>query len=148
MGRALVWGIKQGFRDYVAELPDGTTELLDGATLLDHQFVFAATDAPHRFRGAIRFRGHGGMLDVTLANPYISREGSECNIYMAEVVGENSGASSTKFARLHVNNPSMNDQDVNGVGLVATLTTLGAELLGGVYQVGTPLDPVHFVTLS
>lgn len=143
---ALAWGIKQSFREYVAGLPDGTTELLDGATLIDDEFVFPATDEPTAFRGAVRFRGHDGLLDVTVANPRVVPEDGDASIYVAEVVGGNSAASETKIARLHIDESNTGDRFTEGAVFAnVTLTTLGGRLLGGVYAVGTNLDPVRLV---
>lgn len=72
----LVWGLKDSFLAYVAGCPDGTVELSPGTGQLpDGSFYFspdpAAPPAALHFRGGVRLRAHGGMLDVCLADPRV-----------------------------------------------------------------------------
>ncbi|WP_176697502.1 HtaA domain-containing protein [Arthrobacter koreensis] len=72
----LVWGLKESFLAYVAGCPDGSVELSPGTGQLpDGSFYFSPDpDAPAaalHFRGGVRLRAHGGMLDVSLADPRV-----------------------------------------------------------------------------
>ncbi|MFC7859422.1 HtaA domain-containing protein [Arthrobacter koreensis] len=72
----LVWGLKESFLAYVAGCPDGSVELSPGTGQLpDGSFYFSPDpDAPApalHFRGGVRLRAHGGMLDVCLADPRV-----------------------------------------------------------------------------
>jgi Htaa len=69
---ALEWSILERFTTYVRSLVDGSVELLGPASWTDHAtvaFPFDGTDegGALRFSGGVRFVGHGGMLDVSVA---------------------------------------------------------------------------------
>ncbi|WP_254716718.1 HtaA domain-containing protein [Actinomadura sp. WMMB 499] len=74
----LVWGVKSSLLSYLAALPDTEVQVEPGSgRLLDGRFYFSpdpssahdGTRGSHRFRGAVRFRAHAGMLDVTVCDP-------------------------------------------------------------------------------
>jgi hypothetical protein len=136
MNSHLRWAIKAGFITYVSALPDGVVEVLDGATAADGAFVFPSADGVGglAFTGAVRFSGHHGVLDVTLANPRI--ETVDGGIVVTVAVGDER----VRFATAESFLPA-------GIGVVtsrsAAATDDGAFLLGGVYQAGTPLDPLQ-----
>lgn len=122
----LIWGVKASFRDYVKGVSGtvgGTAPIVDGG------FVFSHRSGLH-FSGAVTFRAHGGMLDVTLADPAI--EGGVLSVF--------DGTERIRVARLDWGEPEV----VNGRSIWkqvrATLTTHGSHLLGGSYAVGTELD--------
>lgn len=84
----LVWGLKDSFLAYVAGCPDGSVELSPGTGQLpDGRFYFSPDpDAPPEalhFRGGVRLRAHGGMLDVCLADPRVD-EASGQSVLSAE----------------------------------------------------------------
>jgi hypothetical protein len=67
----LIWGIRRSFIRHIATLPDADYAMDGGAYPADTSyFAFPAgpgPTAPHaaaRFRGAVRIRGYGGMLDL------------------------------------------------------------------------------------
>src|SRR5690606_41148339 len=75
---ALTWGIKRSFIRYIGSLPDTAHAAVDGAYLGETSFftfpvdaTAANTPAVVRFRGSLRIRAHGGMLDVLIADPWI-----------------------------------------------------------------------------
>jgi hypothetical protein len=132
----LAWGLRQSFVAYVEGLPDGLVRATGGAVRADDVFVFPGRRESANawaFDGALHFRGHAGVLDVTFAAIRIDAGGLS-----AEVAGERipiarladraelarpGGAPSTRFGAV-------------------TLTDDGAAVLGGVYQTDTPADPV------
>lgn len=74
----LAWGIKGSFLEYVERWPESSVELAPGTGRLpDGRFYF--TPDPERpdgqwwFRGGVRLRAHGGLLDVSLADPRLER---------------------------------------------------------------------------
>lgn len=63
----LRWGMLERFVTYVRRMPDGRTDVNDGAELFDGAFCFPLLDAGASFAsfgGAVRFAGHHGMLDL------------------------------------------------------------------------------------
>src|SRR5690606_34163981 len=77
----LRWSIRQRFRDYVREIPDGREELLGEARYDEHNTIeFPAdgtvppsdrNDGILRFTGGVAFHGHRGALSVRIVDPWI-----------------------------------------------------------------------------
>ncbi|WP_175956364.1 HtaA domain-containing protein [Schaalia sp. Marseille-Q2122] len=168
----LHWGIRKSFLDYVTgPIAHGTVEVSEGAT---GRFVFPLADdeaLAHRnfmgaaFKGKVRFTGHGGLLDLTIANPAIVREGQAWKL-MADVAsrpftfpGARPGSSFFAAAssevptlkRVHL--ADLDGMDVKHGGGGATvsfssvvLTDEGAAAFGGFYKAGNrALDPITMV---
>lgn len=133
----LHWAIKPSFVAYIEALPDGGVELLDGVICgADGVFVFPASEAAGEleFTGAVRFRGHQGVLDVTIREPRIESVDGAIRVTVAV------GAERVHFAT--ATGPLLSeDDDLSTPALAATDD--GAALLGGVYQPGTELEPFH-----
>lgn len=138
----LAWGVKQSFRAYV-EGSGGSIETLDGSTRAgDGTLVFEATGdsdlalgpdgAPTgtgRFRGQVKFTAHGGLLSVTLTDPWIEAAGDTWVLSIAETPTRR-----TAIAKL---GPAED-------GAFPAATTLeGMMILGDHYPPGTLLDPVR-----
>lgn len=140
-GPRLEWAIKPSFVAYVEALPDGGVELEDGVTRTEEgAFVFpgvVGTDLA--FRGAVRFHGHAGVLDVTIADPRVEPTGSTADLTIA--LGNGNGR--VRFATVGVLTRT-------AVGILSSAdvsaTDDGAYVLGGVYQAGTALDPFTVFT--
>jgi hypothetical protein len=70
---SLEWAIAGRFVDYVRSLPDGEISCGDGAVATAGAFRFPADAAAAlHFTGSVRLTGHGGLLDVVIAEPWIS----------------------------------------------------------------------------
>ncbi|RRC94509.1 HtaA domain-containing protein [Schaalia canis] len=159
----LNWGIRKSFLDYVTgpiahgkvEVSEGATgrfvfPLADGATLAHGNFTGA------EFKGKVRFLGHGGLLDLTIANPAIVREGQAWKL-MADVASRpfampgarpgsslRAAASSTDApapARVHLANLGGMNLAHTSTGATVSfssveLTEQGAQAFGGFYKAG------------
>lgn len=141
MGFSLAWGVKQSFRSYV-EGSGGEIVADAGATrAADGTFLFEATagsdlsldgGAPSgtgRFRGRVSFTAHGGLLSVTLTDPWIEAADDGWVLSIAETATRR-----TAIARLG---------PVTDGALPAATTLDGMMILGDHYPPGTPLDPVR-----
>jgi len=149
---SLVWGIKSSFLRYLASLPDGGYQAGPGVTVTaDGEFCFppdARLAGPRHqaFRGEVRFSGHGAFLYVRIADPRVE--------FPADPVGVEGDARLTVAgegsARLHLADLSLmrrSDASASSPAMrhllfVPRLTAAGAEVFGGVYPAGTPLDPL------
>ena len=75
----LTWGFKESFRSYISgSIAHGEWQAIDGAGYATPAFTWQAatgTTSPEgvpaeiAFAGGIRFTGHDGLLDTTVANP-------------------------------------------------------------------------------
>lgn len=128
----LDWGVKASFRGYVAAA-GGAITVVPPAIAGDDiaRFPMAISEPGDvRFRGAIRFTAHHGLLDVTIADPWI--EASEN--------GSNLTAAGTSGRRIAIATLGPPEAIVGGTRRSAALTRAGCSLLGDFYRVGTALD--------
>ena len=137
----LGWGVKASFRAYV-EAAGGAITAADGASRApDGGFVFeAAPDSDlavedgrpagtGRFRGRAVFQAHGGLLSVTLVDPWVEPAADGWVLSIAETATRR-----TAIARLG----ALED------GAMSAVTTLdGMMILGDHYPPGTVLDEVR-----
>lgn len=130
----LEWAIRRSFVAYVEALPDGGVEVEGGASrTADGAFVFPAIEGEAlAFAGAVRFHGHGGVLDVTIADPRIETHGGSADVTVALVSGR------IRFATVGALGSTVAGV-VTSTNVAATDD--GAYVLGGIYQPGAPLDP-------
>lgn len=147
--RALEWGVKQSFCNYVA-MSGGTVETGGGAERSpDGAFVFPAApgaalerDAEGRlsgraaFVGEVRFDAHGGMLRVALIDPAVEFGPEGAVLSVAD------GGRRADIARLEA--PAVGED--GAIILPALLAMAGIYLLGDHYPLNTALDPVRLVT--
>ena len=142
----LRWNIKQSFRDYVAELPDGveawTSEM--GSTT-DGDLVFPVVEmivtedsvlTPiFKFAGSIQFVGYGGMLRVDLRDPWLE-VGEELTTISADSAPSGVPPRRTPIATLE-GGPAPTEEGAWVWRTESTLLTVaGAALLGSVYPPG------------
>ncbi len=130
----LEWAIRKSFVAYVEGLPDGGVEVEGGASrAASGAFVFPSVEGGAlAFAGAVRFHGHGGVLDVTIADPRIEPQGDSAAVTVALGTGR------IRFATVGELTRSDTD-DLRSVDVA--VTDDGAYVLGGVYEPGTALDP-------
>ncbi|MDZ4372402.1 MAG: HtaA domain-containing protein [Phenylobacterium sp.] len=145
----LAWGVKQSFRAYV-EGSGGSIDTLDGATrAVDGTLVFEATGdsdlavgpdgAPTgtgRFQGQVKFTAHGGMLSVTLSDPWVEARDGGLVLSIAETATRR-----TAIATLGAAAPGPE----GAVEIPAAMTLDGMMIVGDHYPPGTPLDPVRLL---
>jgi hypothetical protein len=132
----LDWGIKETLVGYVTGMADGEVAVEDGAEAVGRSFRFPLTRRDGdvlSFRGRVVMTGHGGLLNVVIADPALERgsEGWTLTIADPDVPGDR-----LVFATLE-------GVTETGAGLTvgsAALTESGADLFFGPYTRGTPLD--------
>ncbi|GAA1466567.1 HtaA domain-containing protein [Microbacterium thalassium] len=136
------WSVKDSFLRYVKGLPDGVCDVSPDIGLVGggvFRFPLTAIDlAPEtswRFGGFLRFTGHGGFLEVVIAEPALEESDGhyrftsadrDRRICIADAEPVESADSRTRFA--------------------LRLTTDGALLFGGVYSAGEPLSDLVMTT--
>lgn len=137
----LEWGVKQSLRAYVEGSGGAIAAEAGAARTDDGGFAFEAADdsdlalsggalsGTGRFRGRVAFQAHGGLLSVTLADPWIEPAGDGWVLSIAETPSRR-----TAIAKL---GPPHD-------GALEAVTTLdGMMILGDHYPPGTVLDPVR-----
>ncbi|WP_019181095.1 HtaA domain-containing protein [Microbacterium yannicii] len=132
----LEWGVRSSFLSYVEGLADGRVETLDGAVRDDRVFRFSgvrADEVVYRFSGAVRFSGYSGVLDVTLRDLEVRRNGG-LGVLSADVAG-------WRLTLAELSDFEPTDGDALRASTIA-LTDDGAATLGGVYPAGTPAAPL------
>ncbi|WP_052337035.1 HtaA domain-containing protein [Nocardioides alkalitolerans] len=155
----LRWGIKTSFIDYVRRMPGGRGTVGEGATPVgSHEMLFALDAAPPpaeatagavrawAFRGDVRFTGHGGMLFVRVANPWVVLGADEA-VLSIEDPYQTPDAPRLPLVTMRLRSDPAAEAD----GLEAwfstevRLTPEGVELFNDVYQVGEAFEPVAII---
>lgn len=157
----LTWGFKETFRAYIdGSIANGGWTVADGATYDTPSFGFPAESGridprdPNgsiAFTGSVRFTGHGGILDTTVANPVLVVRPDGSGILLLDVSGptmEGDEVSVLESEFLTVDLIGQNLTPVDGVITIdAAPTTLTEE--GSVafpnYEAGSEFDPVTVV---
>jgi len=161
--RALTWAVKASFLGYVNRMR-GRITLVKPAYPAAAGFAFpyapaayraeggaAAPDAGERalpaaelaFTGGVAFSAHGGMLDVTLAEPVLVFDDDGTLLTVADMRRPGTGIRAV-IATLASTPPAPTDETI---ALVPLLTQDGAALFGGVYPPGEAMDPL-FIPVS
>ncbi|MFP5360971.1 MAG: HtaA domain-containing protein [Actinomycetes bacterium] len=149
----LEWGVKQAFRSYVTgPIARGSITVSSGAAYSDGRFVFlqdggnanpVSGTGTARYDGAVRFAGHGGILDVTMANPRVTLEGAGRASLVMTVNGTSTAIATVDVA---AGTRSTRGGAVTISGAPATLTSAGARVFSyngsGFYPAGTVMDTV------
>lgn len=155
----LRWGIKASFIDYVRRMPGGRGTIGEGAVPVGASDTLysldpapptsAAVDGALRawaFRGDVRFTGHGGMLFVRIANPWIVL-GEQEAVLSIEDPYQTEGAPRIPLVTMQLRSDPAAEAD----GLEAwfssdvRLTPEGVPLFNDVYQVGEPFEPLSVI---
>lgn len=156
-GAELDWGFKESFRAYIdGSIANGEWTAADGATYETPLFSWVtgaggydaeSGDADLAFSGWVRFTGHGGVLDTTIANPRVVIDGDRAVLLLdisgTTQSGEAVAQTGVEFAELDL---AAAEQGGGGdlvafTGIPATLTAAGAAAFG-TYPAGEALDPV------
>lgn len=149
-GGSLRWAISTSFANYVAgPIAQGAIQVSGGATRSGGQFQFGQTvggdyDASTGlgsvvYRGAVRFTGHHGVLDVTVSDPVVRvTSAGAATVYVT------SGGAQVPFATLDLTRAARITANgaVTYSGAPATLTAAGRDRVLAGYS--TTLDPVTF----
>jgi hypothetical protein len=154
----LTWGFKEAFRSYISStIANGEWGVADGATYETPNFGWsdgvgsydgAAETGELSFDGSIRFTGHGGILDTTLANPQLRFDGDGKATLLLDVTGttrdgEEVNELGVEFATvdLAAAEKTVEDAQLSFAGAPAVLTAAGSEAFG-TYPAGEVLDPI------
>lgn len=139
----LRWGIKSGFRRYVAELPDGSITAADGAhSLIDGRYAFpilrirSAETVVIELGGSVRFEGHGGLLSVQIAQLEVQIDG---DLFAIDAAG------TAEHPRITIARGAGPVYDSAGSPVSPRLAPEGVALFDGNYPVGTELDAVELL---
>ncbi len=90
------------------------------------------------FTGGVAFSAHGGMLDVTLAEPVLAFDGKGALLTVADVARPGSGTRAV-IATLSGGPHAPTDETI---AFLPLLTEDGSALFGSVYPPGEALDPL------
>jgi len=143
----ITWGFKESFRSYISgTIANGEWAVSDGATYETPDFGFPGGTGEFgdvAFGGAIRFTGHGGILDTTVANPRITWGGDSGTLFLdvsgTTQEGDPVDEAGVPFADLAFGDVIGADGGMQFVDVAATLTDEGAAAFG-TYESGEPLD--------
>jgi hypothetical protein len=153
----MLWAIKRSFQHYIASLPDGVRSVTDGAaTAADQEFLFPliggvelermAPGTRLRFVGDVRFRGHGGMLFLVFADPEVEIVSTDSAILSVKThVPGSAELQRVDVASLRLPAMEKTEGYLLWAGIIAVLTTAGADLFNGVYEAGTALETVSIL---
>lgn len=150
----LSWGFKESFRAYIdGDIANGEWTAADGATYETPAFGWSGGTGRYdpatgegyiEFTGSVRFTGHDGVLDTTIADPYVVLKGDSA-LMLLDVAGPTMDG--TQVDQDDVPFVSMPSVEVVGTDAVRTLdaaTTLTAD--GAIafpnYESGEAFDPV------
>jgi hypothetical protein len=153
----LTWGFKESFRAYIdGSIANGEWTVADGATYATPSFGFPSESGrldPRgpggsiAFVGSVRFTGHGGILDTTIANPVLVFRGDEA-LLLLDVSGPTMAGDEVTVTEAPFLAIDLRGQDFTAVdGVItldeapSTLTEEGAEAFPN-YEAGSEFDPV------
>lgn len=151
----LGWGVRDSFRNYVrGGIANGSWEL-NGTSYSSDAFnwsngtgTFKGGKGSISFRGSVRFTGHHGILDTTIANPRLEINGNSGTLYATMNSNDPSGKATNygEVALLKVDlsglQSSADAVSVNGAA--TTLTAEGAKAFAGFYDAGKDMAPLSF----
>jgi hypothetical protein len=149
----LRWGVKASFREYVSgPIAQGSIDLA-GAGRSGSQFIFGQSQSVEslselttiNYGGGVRFLGHSGVLNVSLANPRITIISPQTAILSVEVGGNRISMASLNLQAARI---TTTDTFVSYDNVPATLLASGQSVFSfqgtSFYQAGEALDPVSF----
>ncbi|WP_309709861.1 HtaA domain-containing protein [Pseudolysinimonas sp.] len=156
-GAELTWGFKESFRAYIdGSIANGEWATADGATYETPAFGWAngtggydaeTEDADLAFTGSVRFTGHGGVLDTTIANPRVVIEGNRA-VLLLDVTGTTQDGAPVSSVGVEFAELDLDAAERAGGGdliaftsIPAVLTDAGAAAFG-TYPAGEALDPL------
>ena len=152
----LVWGFKETFRAYIdGSIANGEWTTDGGVSYATPVFTWTAgtggADANGaldvQYSGSVRFTGHSGALDTTIANPRVVIDGDRAVLLLdvsgTTQQGEAVAQTGVEFAELDLSAvTSTRDGDtITWADVPATLSAAGAAAFG-TYPEGEALDPL------
>ena len=151
----LGWGVRDSFRNYVrGGIANGSWEL-NGTSYSSDAFnwsngtgTFKSGKGSISFSGSVRFTGHHGILDTTIANPRLEINGNSGTLYATMNSNDPSGKATNygEVALLKVDLSGLQSSSdaVSVNGAATTLTAEGAKAFAGFYDAGKDMAPLSF----
>jgi hypothetical protein len=152
---SITWGVKSSFRNYVtSQIANGTITTTAPATDDGTRTTFpstsgnwASTTASVGANGAVRFSGHNGELDVTIANPEIRIATGTASLVADVTDSDDVAHDDLTLADLDLTGAVTSDDGVVTItNAPATITAAGSAVFSyhgnAFYPAGTALDPV------
>lgn len=151
----LGWGVRDSFRNYVrGGIANGSWEL-NGTSYSSDAFnwsngtgTFKGGKGSISFSGSVRFTGHHGILDTTIANPRLEINGNSGTLYATMNSNDSSGKATNygEVALLKVDLSGLQSSSdaVSVNGAATTLTAEGAKAFAGFYDAGKDMAPLSF----
>ena len=151
----LGWGVRDSFRNYVrGGIANGSWEL-NGTSYSSDAFnwsngtgTFKDGKGSISFSGSVRFTGHHGILDTTIANPRLEINGNSGTLYATMNSNDPSGKATNygEVALLKVDLSGLQSSSdaVSVNGAATTLTAEGAKAFAGFYDAGKDMAPLSF----
>lgn len=151
----LGWGVRDSFRNYVrGGIANGSWEL-NGTSYSSDAFnwsngtgTFKGGKGSISFSGSVRFTGHHGILDTTIANPRLEINGNSGTLYATMNSNDPSGKATNygEVALLKVDLSGLQSSSdaVSVNGTATTLTAEGAKAFAGFYDAGKDMAPLSF----
>ena len=151
----LGWGVRDSFRNYVrGGIANGSWEL-NGTSYSSDAFnwsngtgTFKGGKGSISFSGSVRFTGHHGILDTTIANPRLEINGNSGTLYATMNSNDPSGKATNygEVALLKVDLSGLQSSSdaVSVNGAATTLTAEGAKAFAGFYEAGKDMAPLSF----
>lgn len=152
---SIAWGFKEAFRAYLeSTIANGGWELAGGTTEKGGIFTWAkgsgsiepsTSTGTVAFAGSVRFTGHEGVLDTTIANPRLVLNGAASSIVVDVSGTTQAGAAvnqaAVSFATVDLSAATISS-DADTVTFADAPVTLSAEGASafGTYPEGEPLD--------
>ncbi len=151
-GGRLEWPIKSSFRDYVLALSDGSEKCVLPATSDGQRIRFPEVDGDFdpgtgsgrlSFSGVVEYGGYAGMLDIRLANPFVTVSRDAAQLWCA--CGPAHRARDIPIATIELDRPTRTRGKLRWIDVVPRLTLEGSRVFNDVYQPGTPFDPLTII---
>lgn len=151
----LGWGVRDSFRNYVrGGIANGSWEL-NGTSYSSDAFnwsngtgTFKGGKGSISFSGSVRFTGHHGILDTTIANPRLEINGNSGTLYATINSNDPSGKATNygEVALLKVDLSGLQSsaEAVSVNGAATALTAEGAKAFAGFYDAGKDMAPLSF----
>ncbi|GAB3149902.1 hypothetical protein GCM10027058_13120 [Microbacterium neimengense] len=165
-GGSLTWGFKESFRSYISgTIAKGSWEPVDGASYATPAFSWPATggsvdpvtgEGSVSFGGGVRFTGHNGLLDTTIAQPTLVIDSSGAHLLLdvsglsmedalAGATDRVHSAAQVDFVALDLAAaaPTTTDTGMSATEVPTAVTADGYAQFGN-YETGTAFDPISF----
>ncbi|MDR6200096.1 hypothetical protein QE374_002005 [Microbacterium sp. SORGH_AS428] len=165
-GGSLTWGFKESFRSYISgTIAKGAWEPIDGASYATPVFGWPVTggsidpvtgEGSVSFGGGVRFTGHNGLLDTTIAQPtlVVDSAGAHLLLDVSGLSMDDALAGATDQAHsdtqvdfvtldLAAAAPTTTDTGMSATEVPTAITADGYAQFGN-YETGTAFDPISF----